>query len=66
MVISFKIDRFDLLAVQELSRVFSSTTVKSINSMVLCLFHGSALTTVHNYHSLDYMDLCQESDVFVF
>ena len=65
-LISFKIDRFDLLAVQELSRVFSSTTVKSINSVVLCLFYGSALTTVHNYHSLDYMDLCQESDVFVF
>ena len=43
-----------------LSRVFSNTTVQSINSSVLSLLYGPALTSVHDYwenHSFDYMDL---------
>ena len=37
---------------------------KSINSWVLCLLYGLALTSVHDYqkgHSLDYMDPCQKN-----
>ena len=49
-----------------LVRDFSNTTVGSINSLVLCLLHGPALTSMHNYwknHSFHYMDLCQQSNV---
>ena len=38
---------------------------KSIDSSALCLASGSALTSLHDYwkdHSLDYMDLCWQSD----
>ena len=40
-------------------------------SILLCsaFFYGSALTSVHDYwkdHSFNYMDLCLQSDVFVF
>ena len=47
-----------------LSRVFSS-----ISSSVFCLPYCPALTTLHDYwkeHSLYYMDLCRQSDVFAF
>ena len=42
---------------------------KSINSLALCLLHSPALTTIHDHwedHSLDYTDLCQQSDVSAF
>ena len=42
---------------------------ESINSWVPCLLYGPALTAVHDYwkdHSLDHVDLCQQSDVFAF
>ena len=43
-----------------LSRVFSSTTFKSINSWVLSLLYGPTHISVHDYwknHGLDYMDV---------
>ena len=52
-----------------LSRVFSSTTIKNISSLELSLFYGPTVTSVHDYwknHSFDYMDLCQQSDVFAY
>ena len=52
-----------------LSGVFSSTTVQGINSSVLCLLYGPAVTTVCDHwedHSLDYMDLCPQSNVSAF
>ena len=52
-----------------LSRIFSSTTIKSISSLELSLFYGPTVTSIHNYwknHSFDYMDLCQQSDVFAY
>ena len=39
---------------------------KSINSLVLSLLYGPALTSVHDYwknHSFDYMDLCWQSNI---
>ena len=39
-----------------LSRVFSNTTVKSINALVLSFFYSPNLTSIHDYwknHSLD-------------
>ena len=42
---------------------------ESINSSMLSLLYGSALTSIHDYwknHSFDYPDLCQQSDVSSF
>ena len=42
---------------------------KSINSLVLSLLYGPALTSVHDYwknHSFNDMDLCWQSDVSAF
>ena len=55
-LISFRMDWLDLLAVQGISRVFSSTLVKSINSSVLSFLHSPTLTSIHDHwknHSLD-------------
>ena len=52
-----------------LSRVFLSPTVQSINSSMLSLLYGLTLTPIHDYwknHSLNYKNLCQQSDVFIF
>ena len=43
-----------------LSRVFSNTTVQSINSSGLSFLYGPTLKSIHDYwknHSFDYMDL---------
>ena len=43
--------------------------LESINSSALYLLHGPAFTSIHDNwkdHSLDYMDLCWQSDVFAF
>ena len=43
--------------------------LEGITALVLHLLHGPALTTVHGHwedHSLDYMDLCQQSNVSAF
>ena len=54
-LISFRMDWFDLLAVQgTLKSLFQQHNLKVSNSLALSL------------HSFDYMDLCQHSDVFVF
>ena len=52
---------FISLQPKELSRVFSNTKCKSINSLALSLFYCPALTSIH-----DYMDLCQWSNVSAF
>ena len=59
-LISFRMDWFDFLAVQGLSRVFSSTAVWSISSLSLSFLYGPALTSIHDHwenHSFDYMTL---------
>ena len=52
-----------------LSRVFSNTQFKSINSSVLSFLYSPTLTSIHDYwknHSLDQMDLCWQSNVSAF
>ena len=52
-----------------LSRVFPAPQFKSINSLVLNLLYGPALTSICDYwenHSFDYMDLWPRSDVSAF
>ena len=49
-----------------LSRVFFNITVQSINIFVLRFLHSPTLTSIHDHwknHSLDYMNLCWQSNV---
>ena len=49
--------------------VFSSTRTSRYQFFDVCLLYGPALTTVHDhwkYNSLDYMDLCWQSNVSAF
>jgi len=66
-LISFRIDWFDLLAVQRDSQKSSlAPRLEIINSSALSLLDVPTLTFVHDYwktHNFDYMDLCQQSDV---
>ena len=65
-LISFRIDWFVLLAVQEPS---PTPQFKRISSLALSLLYSPTLTSMHDYwknHSLDYKDLCQQSDVSAF
>ena len=69
-LISFRIDWFDLLAVQGILKSSSPTPqFKSINFSVLRFLYGPTLTSIHDYlknHSFDYSDLRQQSDVSAF
>ena len=62
-LISFRIDWFDLLAVQEtLKSLLQHHSSKSINSSVLSFLYSPTLTSIHDYwknYSFDKMDLCQ-------
>ena len=63
-LISFKIDRFDLPAVQgTLRSLLQQHSLKATNFSALCLLYGSALTTISDQredHNLDYTDLSAE------
>ena len=62
-LISFKIDWFDLLAVQ--GTLHECSPAPQFESIL----YGLALTSIHDFwknHSLDYTDLCWQSDVFAF
>ena len=65
-LISFKIDWFDLLAVQgTLKSLLQHHSLKTSTS----LLHSPILTSVHGYwknHSFDYTDLCQQSTSLLF
>ena len=71
-LISFRIDWFDLPAVQEtLKSLESSPTLQfeSIKSLVLNSLYSPALTCVNDYwknHRFHYMDLCWQSNVSTF
>ena len=63
------IDWFDLLAVPETQESSPALQLASISSLALSLLYGAAFTSVRDYwedHSLDYIDLRQQSDVFAF
>ena len=63
-LISFRMDSLDLLAIQGTLESSLASQLKSINSLVL--LYGPTLTSVHDYHNIDYTDLCWQSDVSVF
>ena len=58
-----------ILQSKGLSRVFSNTTVQKHHSSVLSFLYSPTLTSIHDYwknHSLDYMELCGQSNVSAF
>ena len=59
-LISFRMDWFDLLAVQGTLKSLLQQ-FERISSSVLSLLYGPTLTSIHDYwknHSFDYSDLC--------
>ena len=68
-LISFRMDWFDLLAVQGTLKSSPTPQFKSINSLVLSLLYGPTLTSIHNnwkHHSFDYTGFYWQSNVSVF
>ena len=69
-LISFRMDWLDLLAVQgTLKSLQHNGWVKSINSSVPSFLYIPTLTSIHEYwknRSLDYTDLCWQSNVSAF
>ena len=68
-LISFRIDWFDLLAVQGTLRSSPAPQFRSINSPVLSFLYVLTLGSVQDYwknHSLYYTDLCGQSVVSTF
>ena len=58
-----------VLAVQGTQESSLAPQFESINSLLLSFLYGPTLTSVLDYwknQHFDYMDLCQQSDVFVF
>ena len=67
--ISFRIGWFYLLVFQGTLKSSLAPQFKSISSSAFSLLCGPTLTSVHDYwknHSLDYMNLFQQSDVYAF
>ena len=48
-LISFRIDWFDLLAVQGILESFPTPRFESINSLAFSLLYGPTLTSIHDY-----------------
>ena len=68
-LISFRMDWLDLLEVQGTLESSPTPQFKSINSLALSFLHSPTLTSIHDHwknHSLDYMDLCWQSNVSCF
>ena len=64
-LISYRIDWFDLLAVQGTLESFPAQ-FESISCLALSVFYDLMLISIHDYwknHSFDYRDLCQQSNV---
>ena len=65
-LISFRMDWFDFIAVQGTLQESSQTLqFKGINSLVLSFLYGRTLRSMHDHwenHSLDWTDLCWQSD----
>ena len=60
-LISFRMDWFDLLAVQGSLKTSLTPQFKSINSLALSCLYSPIPTSIHNYwknHSFDQTDLC--------
>ena len=69
VLISFRIDWFELLAVKGTLESSTAPHFEGINFLTLSFLYSPTLTSVHDYwkkHSFDYTDLCRQSNVSVF
>ena len=67
-LISFRIDWFELLAVQGIQES-QAPQFQNISFLVLSLLYSPTLISVHDYRknlNFDYSDLCQQSDDSIF
>ena len=65
-LIFFRIDWFDLFAVQGTLRSLLQHRSSNASFFSINFLYGPTLTSIHDYwknHSFDYTDLCQQSDV---
>ena len=73
-LISFRVDWFDLLAVEGTLKLLSqepsrAPQFESINSLALSLLYSPILKSMYDYwknNSFDYMGLCQQGDASAF
>ena len=69
-LISFRMDWFNLLAVQgTLRSLLQHQSLKASNSSVLSFLYDPTLTSIHDYwenHSFDQMDLCWQGNTSAF
>ena len=68
-LIFFRMDWFDLLAVQGTLKSSPTPPFKSINSSMICFLYSPNLTSIHDYwkkDSFDKMDICWQSNVSLF
>ena len=68
-LISFRMDRLDLLTVQGTLKNLQYPQIKSIKSLVLSFLYSPTLSSIHDYwknHSLDKTDNCGQSNVSAF
>ena len=65
-LISFRIDRLDLLAIQGTSKSLLEYHSSKASILQCSTLYGSALTSIHDYwknYSFGHVDLCGQSDV---
>ena len=68
-LISFRIDSFDLLAVQGTVKSFLQHHSSEASILQCSAFFMVQLTSLHDYwknYSFDYMDFCWQSDIYAF
>ena len=68
-LISFRVDWFDLFAVQGTLKSLLQHHSSKASILWCCLLHGPTLTSIHGYwknHSFDDMNLCWQSNVSAF
>ena len=66
---AFRIDWFDILAVQGILKNLLQNQARKHSSLALNLLYGPTLMSIHVYwnnHSFDYADLCWQSNVSAF
>ena len=65
-LMAFRIDWFDLLAVQGTRKSLLQHHNLKASILLGSFLHGPTFTSIHDYHSFDYTDFCWQSDFFAY
>ena len=68
-LISFRIDWLDLCSPRDSQESSPTPQFKTINSSLFSLLYSPTVTSIHDHwknHSIDYMDLCRQSNLSAF